>query len=65
MVNHACQDAEVTRRLYPVLSAQLHERGIIGQYKNYSMQQLQRLANLEFDGMALDVGQLEGKKTST
>ena len=62
MVNHACQDAEVTRRLYPVLLAQLHERGITGQYKNHSMQQLQRLANLEVDGIALDVGQLDGIK---
>jgi DNA polymerase-1 len=62
MVNHACQDAEVTRRLYPVLLAQLHERGIMGQYKNFTMQQLQRVANLEFDGMALDVRQFDGVK---
>lgn len=62
MVNHACQDAEVTRRLYPVLLAQLQERGIMGQYKYHSMQQLQRLVDLEFDGIALDVPQLDGIK---
>ena len=59
MVNHACQDADVTRRLYPVLLAQLQERGITEQFLNHTMKHLQRLANLEFDGVAVDVGRLD------
>ena len=59
MVNHACQDADVTRRLYPVLLAQLQERGITEQFLNHTMKHLQRLANLEFDGVAIDVGRLD------
>jgi len=59
MVNHACQDADMTLRLYPVLLAQLEERGIMGQFLNHTMQLLQRLANLEFDGIAIYVGQVD------
>lgn len=59
MVNHACQDADMTRRLYPVLLAQLQKRGITEQFINHTMEHLHRLANLEFDGVALDVGRLD------
>ncbi len=44
MVNHACQDADMTRRLYPVLLAQLQKRGITEQFLNHTMGHLQRLA---------------------
>src|SRR5258706_2770624 len=60
MVNHACQDADVTRQLYSVLLTELQERGIADQFLNHTMEHLQRLANLEFDGVAVDVGQLNG-----
>ena len=59
MVNHACQDADVTRRLYPVLLAQLQERGIAEQFLNHTMAHLQRLADLEFDGVPVDVRRLD------
>jgi len=59
MVNHACQDADVTRRLYPVLLAQLQERGITERFMNHTMGHLKRLAHLEFDGVAVDIGQLD------
>ncbi len=59
MVNHACQDADMTRRLYPVLLAQLQKRGITEQFLNHTMGHLQRLAHLEFDGVAVDVGRLD------
>ncbi len=62
MVNHACQDADMTRRLYPVLLSQLRERGITGQFMNHSMAHVQRLAGLEFHGVAVDVGQLDRLK---
>lgn len=59
MVNHGCQDADMTFRLYPVLLAQLEERGITGQFLNQSMGLLHRLAKLEFDGIAVDVGGID------
>jgi DNA polymerase-1 len=59
MVNHGCQDADVIRRLYPVLLAQLQERGITEQFLNHTMEHLRRLANLEFDGIAVDVGRVD------
>lgn len=59
MINHGCQDADVTLRLYPILSVQLEKRGITWQFLNQTMQLLQRLGNLEFDGMAIDVGRIE------
>jgi len=59
MVNHACQDADMTRRLYPGLLAQLQKRGIAGQFFNHTMKHLQRLAKLEFDGIAVNVGRID------
>jgi len=59
MVNHACQDADMTRRLYPCLLGQLQKRSIAGQFFNLTMKHLQRLARLEFDGMSVDVGQID------
>ena len=55
MVNHGCQDADITFRLYPVLLAQLEERNITRQFLNQTMGLLHRLAKLEFDGLAVDV----------
>jgi DNA polymerase I-like protein with 3'-5' exonuclease and polymerase domains len=59
MTNHACQDADMTRRLYPVLMAELQERGVTGQFFNRTMAQCLRLGNLEFNGIALNVGRIE------
>lgn len=59
MVNHACQDADMTRRLYPCLLGELQKRSIAGQFFNHTMKNLQRLARLEFDGMSVDVGQID------
>ena len=55
MVNHACQDADFALRLYPALSDQLEERCIARQFREHSMKHLERLSNLEFDGMAIDL----------
>jgi hypothetical protein len=59
MMNHGCQDADATLRLYAILSAQLEERGITWQFLNQTMPLLQRLGSLEFDGMAIDVGRID------
>jgi DNA polymerase I len=59
MVNHACQDADMTRRLYPCLLGELQKRSIAGQFFNHSMKHLQRLARIEFDGISVNVGQID------
>jgi len=66
MANHACQDADMTRRLYPILVAKLQERGVTSQFFNHTMAHCQRLGNLEFDGIAVNVGRIEriGKRLS-
>ncbi len=58
MANHACQDADMTRQLYPVLMAQLQERDITGQFFDHTMEQVKRLGNLEFEGIAVNVRRL-------
>ncbi|HEY3618099.1 MAG TPA: hypothetical protein VGK96_14910, partial [Candidatus Sulfotelmatobacter sp.] len=55
MVNHACQDADFALRLYLALSDQLEERCIAKQFREHTMKHLERLSNLEFDGMAIDL----------
>jgi hypothetical protein len=55
MVNHACQDADHTFRLYPVLSDQLRVRRILGQFVEGTMGVLRRLADLEYHGIAVDL----------
>jgi hypothetical protein len=55
MVNHACQDADFALRLYPALSDQLEERCIARQFREHTMKHLERLSNLEFNGMAIDL----------
>ena len=64
MVNHACQDADATLRLYPVLSAELAERKIEDQYHHHSMELLVRLADLEFRGVAVNVRRINGLRKS-
>ena len=70
LVNHACQDADVTMRLYPIFLAELNDRNIIEQYYEHTMRQMMHLAELEFQGIAADLGQIDairrslGKKAS-
>lgn len=64
MVSHACQDADVTLKLYPVLMAELEDKGISRSYFDQSIKELRRLANLEYVGMALDQAKLEGIKAN-
>ncbi len=49
----------MTFRLYRVLLAQLEKRNIKRQFLNDTMGHLQRLAKLEFDGIAVDVGGID------
>lgn len=59
IVNHGCRDADMTFRLYPVLLAQLEQKAIARQFLNQTMGLLDRLAKLEFDGIAVDIGGID------
>src|SRR5262249_44163548 len=58
MVHHACQDADMAMRLYPVLMDQLQERGITAQYYDDTMPLLKRLCDLEYMGIPVHEQQL-------
>ena len=58
MVHHACQDADMAMRLYPVLVDQLQERGITEQYYHDTMPLLKRLCDLEYTGIPVHEQQL-------
>jgi DNA polymerase-1 len=59
MANHACQDADMTKRLYPVLLAQLQERSITGQFFKNTMVDLLRLCVFEFEGIAVNIKRID------
>jgi DNA polymerase I-like protein with 3'-5' exonuclease and polymerase domains len=59
MMNHGCQDVDMTLRLYHVLLAQLEEKRITRQFFGQTMGLLNRLATLEFDGLAVDVKKID------
>lgn len=64
IVDHACQDADVTMRLYPILMNELEERGITAQYSNHTMQMLKRLGDIEFQGIAANEKEINRIKRS-
>lgn len=63
MVHHACQDADMAMRLYPVLVDQLQERGITEQYYHDTMPLLKRLCDLEYTGIPVHEQQLNTLRT--
>jgi DNA polymerase I-like protein with 3'-5' exonuclease and polymerase domains len=63
MGHHACQDADMAMRLYPVLVDQRQERGITEQYYNDTMPLLKRLYDLEYTGLPVHEQQLNTLRT--
>jgi DNA polymerase I len=59
MMKHACQDADVTMRLYPILLEQLRERGITEQFSGHTLPLVTRFGDLEFEGISVDPGRME------
>jgi DNA polymerase-1 len=59
MFHHACQDADMTMRLYPILLAQLKEKNITEEFSNHTMPLVQCLGDLEFQGISVDSGQID------
>ncbi len=64
IVNHACQDADATLRLYPVLSAELTQRNIWDQYHDQTMALLVRLVDLEFRGVTVNLRRVSALRKS-
>ncbi len=64
LVNHACQDVDVTIRLYPIFLAELSERNIIKQYYEHTMRLMMHLANLEFQGITVDRDKIDAIRRS-
>lgn len=62
MANHACQDADITRRLYPLLMAQLKARCITKQFFRDTMPLIPRLVELELNGISIDTRRIEDIK---
>jgi DNA polymerase I-like protein with 3'-5' exonuclease and polymerase domains len=59
IVHHACQDADMSMRLYPILLEQLKERSITQQFFNHTMPLVQCLGDLEFGGILVDSEQID------
>jgi DNA polymerase I len=59
MFHHACQDADMTLRLYPILLDQLKEKNITEEFSTHTMPLVQCLGDLEFQGISVDSGQID------
>ncbi|MFU8861806.1 MAG: DNA polymerase I [Cyclonatronaceae bacterium] len=58
--NYACEDADVTFRLYEVLSNQLQEDGLLEVASEIEFPLIKVLARMEMEGMAIDEKMLAG-----
>ena len=59
LVDHACGDADITMRLYPILLAELDRRSITGQFYDQTMCLMRCLGELEFQGVPADLAKLD------
>jgi DNA polymerase I len=59
LVNHACGDADMTMRLYPILLAELGDRNITGQYYDQTIRLVKQLGELEFQGVPADLSKID------
>jgi len=59
LVDHACGDADITMRLYPILLAELDRRSITGQFYDQTMCLMRYLGELEFQGVPADLAKLD------
>ena len=58
--DYACQDADFTLRLTDRLGAELAEAGLDGLMRNLELPLIEILADMEMEGIRLDVGRLAG-----
>jgi DNA polymerase I-like protein with 3'-5' exonuclease and polymerase domains len=59
VVHYACEDADITFRLYESLSKELHSRGLQAQFESGPMTLVSQLAKLEIQGVPVDESRLQ------
>ncbi|MEM6771682.1 MAG: DNA polymerase, partial [Bacteroidota bacterium] len=59
VVDYACEDADITLRLYHALWPELEEEGLVELYETIEAPLIQVLKNIELEGVNLDVDFLE------
>lgn len=59
IVKHACEDADVTLRLYQVLIKEMERKGITKQYFCRTMIKLRKLVDLEYGGISVNSNKLK------
>ena len=59
IVNHGCEDADITLQLYHILHEELEKRGILEQYFIDTLPMIKKLGDMEFDGILLKISSLE------
>lgn len=64
IVNHACQDADVTLALHQVLCVELEKRAILDQYRRQTLPLATKLGDLEYEGVAVDTRKLDTIRAS-
>lgn len=66
VVSYACEDADITLRLYHALWPELEEEGLVELYETVEAPLIQVLKGIELEGVQLDVGFLDAySKTLT
>jgi len=59
MVNHACEDADMTLQLYHVLYEELEKKEVSEQYFNDTLPMAGKLGDLEFNGVSANINKFE------
>ena len=59
IVQHGCQDVDITLKLYHVLKRELNNRNLTGQYEHDSLLILKSLAEFEYKGILVKLTKLE------
>ena len=54
IVEHGCEDADMTYQLYHILHKELEKKAILDQYFKVSLPLVQKLGDLEFNGISVD-----------
>lgn len=62
LMTYACEDAEVTFRLWPLLAEELKRHEVISLFEKVEMPLIQVLAQMEYTGIRLDTAELEAQE---
>jgi DNA polymerase-1 len=58
IVNHACEDADITLQIYYSLHEELEKREIIDQYSSDTLPLVKKLGDMEFNGVSVNFDKL-------